>query len=131
LDNDDGDSTRSNFISISGGEIGFFLTLADDLVDFFGIDFNTVFTQASLNPAGEDMAAAFPLLDNPRFLLGFATINSFSADGNTLLLGVNVVVNVVGVPEPSTFVLLLGDLLPLLLLGRRRRVLGQVRTAVS
>ncbi len=120
LDSDEG-TVQSAFTAFADTPIGFYITLSDDLVDFFSFSFNTIYTQASLNPDGEDMAAAFPLLSNPGYLFAFGATSPFGA-GNTLLLNLQVAVNVSAttVPAPPALILLLGGLLQLFIVRRRR-----------
>jgi len=117
----DEDATQSTFAPATDSPIGFYLGLSDDLVDFFGFDYDTIFTQAFLNPDGVDRAGTFPLLSNPGYLFGFEGQNPFG-DGGPITMGLHVTVNVTRVPEPSTAVLLLSGLLSLMLVSRRRRL---------
>jgi hypothetical protein len=60
-----------------------------------------------LNPGGEDMSAAFPILDpsvTNGLLLGFAAVDPNGA-GNSTVLGYSAAVGVT-VPEPGTLALL-------------------------
>jgi len=120
LDSDAG-TTQSNFTPLANTPLGFYLTLSDDFVDFFGFNFNTIYSQASLNPDGEDMVGAFPLLSNPGFLLAFGATSPFGA-GETLLLDLQVAVNIspTSVPEPGTLALLSIGLAGMII-GRRKK----------
>lgn len=117
----DEDATQSTFAPATGSPIGFYLGLSDDLVDFFGFDYDTIFTQAFLNPDGVDRVGTFPLFSNPGYLFGFEGQNPFGS-GGPLTLGLHVTVNVTKVPEPSTALLVVSGLLSLMLVSRRRRL---------
>lgn len=131
LDMDDGGTLQSTFDPASSGPIGFYLTLADDLVNYFGFGFNTLYSQPHLNSGGQDMAAAYPLLDNTGYLLGFAADNPFNSVVDYFFFGASIATNVtpVVVPEPSSWALfLLGGMI--CLVGMRangRRLTASIR----
>lgn len=103
------------------GPVGFYLRLAADVVNFFGFGFDTIFSEPARNN-GQDMAAAFPLLDDTGFLLGFAAANPYATDEEYYLFGASIVTGIdpVNVPEPGSWSLLLTGLLGLsLVVGRR------------
>jgi len=123
FDYDAGNTLQSTFAGGTVAPIGFYLTLSQDLVDFFGFGFNTMYSQASLNPGDQDMAAAYPLLDGSGYLLGFAAANPYSATGEYFFFGASIATRIaplVSVPEPDTWALLLIGVLVLLLFRRMR-----------
>lgn len=114
---------QSAFAAGSSYPIGFYLTLAQDMVNFFGLGFDTIYSESYLNPSAEDMSASFPLLDGSGFMLAFGAVNPFSATGDSLIFGASIATGItpVTVPEPGTAGLLLLGSAMLLWLRRRPR----------
>jgi hypothetical protein len=114
---------QSTFPVGTGVDIGFYLTLSADFVSFFGLGFDTIFSEAALNPSSEDMMAAFPLLAADGFLLVFGIEHPTDPDLDPLQVGVNLVANVsasTSVPAPGTFMLTAFGLLILLRIRQMR-----------
>jgi hypothetical protein len=116
----DGDGgVLQNVFAAGVAPIGFYLTLDPILQGVFGV--NSIFTDPTLNPLGEDMAASFPFLDPgvlDGFLHGFAAIDP-NGDGSVTVLGFSATVGVIPVSEPAMLSLFGIGLLGLMM--RRRK----------
>ena len=71
---------------------------------------NVYSTQNSVNPDGLSFASAYAVQDSPYLLIGFEDMNRSNRDYNDLVfaldIGVQNVVALANVPEPSTLVML-------------------------